>query len=149
MIARASVRLIQLSRAQWLILGAFVGIVFPLLMLLAFYPLVDGWYTTLEMGPELERDLGFRAAMTSHPAFPGRETFHITEVRPGGIFDRAGIRAGDIPLHIHHGPADFYRMLEAHRGRRLQLRIVRVRSGPSDTFPVGLMFEVLVPGTAV
>ena len=141
-------RLIQLSRAQWVIVAAVLGVVFPLLLLLVFMPVVGNWFVVATTAPRLERDLGFHAALAMHPGFPGRETFHIVSVVPGGVFDRAGIRPGDVPLHIHHGSGDFYGLLHNHRGRQVEVRVLRISSGPTDSFPVEHSCQVLVPRTA-
>jgi hypothetical protein len=141
-------RLIQLSRSQWVIVGAFIGVVFPVLLLLVYMPVVGNWLVVATTAPHLERDLGFHAAVAVHPGFPGRETFHIVSVVPGGVFDRAGIRSGDVPLHIHHGSGDFYGLLRDHRGRQVEVRVLRISSGPTDSFPVEQSCNVLVPRAA-
>jgi len=140
--------LVQLSRAQWVIVGTFVGVVFPLLLLLVFMPVVGNWFIVATTAPELERDLGFHAAVAPHPAFSGRETFYVVTVVPGGAFDRAGIRPGDVPMHVHHGSGDFYGRLRDHRGTHVEVRVLRISSGPSDAFPAQHSFRVLVPRSA-
>ena len=137
--------MIRLSRAQWVIVGAFLGIVFPLLLVLVFIPVVTDWYVVATVAPALERDLGFRAERANHPGFPGRETFHVVAVSPGGIFQRAGIQPGDVPLDVHHGRADFYGLLQRHRGTSVKVRVLRIPPGPSGSFPVEHLFEVPVP----
>ena len=141
-------RLIQLSRAQWVIVGTFLTVVFPLLLLLIFMPVVANWFIVATSAPELERDLGFHAAVAKHPAFPTQETFYVVSVIPGGAFDRAGIRPGDVPTQIHHGRGDFYALLRDHRGASVELRIIRLSSGPSDTFLVEHRVNVVVPRSA-
>ena len=141
-------RIIQLSRAQWVIVATFLGLAFPLVLLLVFMPSFANWFVVATTAPELERALGFHAAVATHPAFPGRETFHIVSVVPGGAFDRAGVRAGDVPLHVHHGSAGFYSLLRDHRGSRVEMRILRTSSGPSDTVLVEHTCTVRIPRAA-
>jgi hypothetical protein len=140
--------LIQLSRAQWVIVGTFLAVVFPLLLLLVFMPAVADWFIVATLAPELERDLGFHAAVAKHPAFPTQQTFHVVSVVPCGAFDRAGIRPGDIPTRIHHGRGDFYALLRDHRGATVELRILRISSGPSDAFLAEHRVRVVVPRPA-
>lgn len=141
-------RLIGLSRQQWLVVAAFVGVVLPLLLFLTF-PSVTNWYVVATLAPQLERDLGFQAKTQTHADYPGHEVFQITRVEPGGVFDQAGIKVGDRPLHVHHGPGDFYSLLEHHRDRMVTVRMLRVSSGPTDSFPVEREFQFRVPRSAV
>ena len=138
-------RLVQLSRTQWVILAAFLFVTFPLLLALNFMPSLRNWYAIWALAPELERDLGFHAESTTHPVWGDQERFFIVDVVPGGAFDRAGIHEGDIPADVHHGVADFYERLRAHRGSRVELRILRISVGPADAFLVEHNFVLDIP----
>jgi hypothetical protein len=138
-------RLIQLSRAHWLLLATFLGGAFPLVLLITFMPSLSNWYAVTTLAPRLERDLGFRAAVSAHDPFFRSETLFVTEIKPDGAFDRAGVRIGDVPMDVHHGSGDFYRVLENHRGGSVDIRFLRISSGPTDSFPVQRRFTVIVP----
>jgi hypothetical protein len=133
---------IALARAPWVIVACFVAVTLPLVLLLVAMPSVANWYVVATISEELERDLGFRAATAQHPAWPGREMFQIVRVVPGGAFDRAGLRAGDVP-RIHHGSADFYTLLQNHRGGVAEIRVLRVSA--SGAPPVEHTIRVAIP----
>jgi len=138
-------RFIQLSRAQWFLVASFVGAIFPLILLITFMPAVSDWYAVTTLASPLERDLGFRAAVSAHPAFRSEETFFVTDVNRGGAFERAGVKVGDIPMDVHHGRSDFYLLLESHRGGSVEMRFLRISPGPTDAFPVQYRLTVAVP----
>jgi hypothetical protein len=79
------------------------------------------YYHTL-LRRSLERDLGFRhgSASIQSPGFQGYEnSVAIISVTDGGVFQKAGFRAGDVlPEESFIG---LFRLLHRHRGRIVEL----------------------------
>lgn len=55
------------------------------------------------MGIDLQRSFGFEAGTVGNPS---AHTWTITRVSPGGAFDRAGVRPGDIPQRASYRTSD-------------------------------------------
>ena len=108
---------------------------------------LEAWYYRTQIGPGLERDLGFVAQNQKiNPAF-GEAAFVITSVVPGGRFDQAGIKSGDLPFDFHGYPEiSFYRSLENARGGETVVEVVRPggSSGRGD-MATAMRFAVRVP----
>ncbi len=93
---------------------AFVGAV---AFALASYAFGEVLYYQLLHGPGLERDLGFREGSDSMPDdnFNGYiSAVAIVSVVEGGVFDRAGVRKGDLLPDFSH--ASLFKLLHRHRG---------------------------------
>jgi hypothetical protein len=93
---------------------AVVGIV----GLLATRDDLDAWYWREVVGAALREDLGFETGRVDvNFGDLQMRLFAVTSVRPGGGFDRADIRIGDV-FFSYHGQVDseFYYMLEKARG---------------------------------
>ena len=76
---------------------------------------------------DLERDLGFRVG-TPYYNISGTETevMDVQSVQPGGVFAKAGFKAGDIFLDFRSNNSinELHRHLEASRGKTITLRVV-------------------------
>ena len=127
---------------RWLYVAmTLLGI--SLVVALTFSQQIWASYVQAVWAPKLERELGFHAATRDHPVF-GSSTFVITAVVAGGVFDRAGIRPGDVPTGYKHAfAAEFYNQLEHARGKATVLRCVRAPE--REALPVELQFTVRVP----
>ena len=95
---------------------------------------VDAWYWRDIVGPQLRDDLGFETGNVEVTS--GGEQlrlFAMTWVLPGGAFDRAQIRAGDVFVTRHGYPdAEFYSTLERARGSDATLTFRRRTSSEAD-----------------
>ena len=111
----------------WLLL-VILGAVIAAAVFLAFGKEIHDYYVWEYVRPELERELGFRIG--SSAAYGPRA---IVAVTPGGVFDRAGLRPGDIPVGYVHGFADFYRQLQDARGKETTLHIRRAVGSDPET----------------
>jgi hypothetical protein len=74
---------------------------------------------------------GFDSALVELPGRrPRYEVFVITAVTPGGPFERAGFRAGDVPMG-HHGDGMFqlaWALERAEDGHANEIRVATFRS---------------------
>jgi hypothetical protein len=78
----------------------------------------------------LQRDLGFGHGSPYVLVGNSRkELMTIEHVTPDGVFDRAGIRSGDIPLD-DLSIAGFYRWLDASRGQTVTISVADGGDGP-------------------
>jgi hypothetical protein len=74
--------------------------------------------------PGYEEAFGFTLGHVKAPG--GAWTPAIAAVTPGGVFDRAGVRPGDVP-HMHHGLGDFCGTLSAAlAGGDMDLRVYNI-----------------------
>jgi len=106
---------------QWLIL-VFVLIALAMIFLLGFPQLFDSYYEAYFVdayGPRLEKQLGFRLKY-------GSDAFYISAVDKGGVFDRARIKTGFIPVGYRGRASGFYSDLEEARGKKTTLRFKEV-----------------------
>jgi hypothetical protein len=71
--------------------------------------MLESYYYQVYLRPALERDLGFRYNKCM-------EQITITHVQPGGLFDRAGVRAMDVVVD-RVSITGFFRRLEIARGK--------------------------------
>jgi hypothetical protein len=126
------VKVIQLSRGQWLFLAIAVVVVLPMVALLAQPTEVDVWLVkTFELA-SLQKSLGFQTGFISPPGSSGLvgPVFAITAVTPAGAFWRAGIRPGDIPTGYKHGFESGF-LFDLSLGKRkgvVDLRVVPMAS---------------------
>ena len=76
-------------------------------------------------GPELQKQFGFVAEWRT--IRKGWSDLVIVEVRPGGRFAVAGVKAGDVVVCLHHGPGDFWgSLLAARDGREATISVVQM-----------------------
>jgi hypothetical protein len=104
---------------------AFMAFLVPF----AVYVVAEAHYYQGRLAQELRRDLGFEHGTAYRR--DGRRTADvliIASLVPGGIFDRAGFRVGD----IIRGPSigGLYKMLHRGRGRRVQITVIDGGEGP-------------------
>jgi len=101
--------------------------------LLFFGPPLSLLYWQHVGGKDLRQRLGFELGVRP-TSLPGRpEMYVVTEVRPGGPFDHAGIQPGDTLKHwVGYGPelGSFYEWLQSASGKSITLELVNVRYGP-------------------
>jgi hypothetical protein len=84
------------------------------------------------IGTPLRRELGFSdgSPFTQDPQYwLGREVVSVTAVVPGGVAASAGLRPGDVFVDYcrpDRGTTALFRDLEAARGKKLCLDVVRI-----------------------
>jgi hypothetical protein len=96
------------------------------------------------VAPQLQQELGFRIGKV-RVVDEGREheVPGIIAVDPNGIFGRAGLRSGDIPIGYVHGFVGFYHHLHSARGDKATLEVVRPEA---NTWRSARQVTVAVPG---
>jgi hypothetical protein len=95
------------------------------------YIVFESFYYEVLLGPGLERDLGFRhgkAILPGGSIYGYTASVAIESVAPGGVFHRAGFRAGDALPDVSHG--GLFKLLHRHRGRVAELSVVDGGPGP-------------------
>lgn len=131
--------------AVQILLGILAGIGLVAVLLVA-YVAGEAFYYQIILGLELMRDLGFREGAQYLPAggILGHESaVAIVEVVDGGVFDRAGIRAGDVLPDDSH--SSLFRTLHRARGRTAELTVVDGGPGPSFHLRQRRLIRVDVP----
>lgn len=122
----ANTRLRSITVQQWCYLAFTSLVALPLVLALAFQYQIYDWYLVHFVEPELEQLLGFRAGTVqiSGPDGP-YPMYAVVSVEPGGRFDRAGVKSGDIPFAYVHGvQSGFLSYLHHDRGHAVKLRFV-------------------------
>ena len=118
-------RSIILSKTQFLYLFAVLFVVLPVIVVIAFLPVLSGaWCRQFDV-PRYEQEFGFRLAGLRTTASDGSvyTVLAITAVTPDGAFARAGSREGDVP-RMYHGVCDFSGALGfAAQGHAVELRV--------------------------
>lgn len=114
---------ITLSMKTWFYM-TLVGCIFvPTIIFVAEMPYSYAWFYNRIYGSELQRECGFTASFINYPWQCNGSTYRdeeltITSVQPGGLFDCAGFRAGDIITGFQHGAySQFYPTLNYQRGK--------------------------------
>jgi len=115
---------LTLSRSQQFYTFFVVCAVIPIILGIAFLPQLYEVYLEQFARPQLEREFGFKAGRLRIPG--GYDCLAIVSVSPGGIFARAGVKAGDLPVgYQHRVVTEFYSDLKAVQdGRTVELRLV-------------------------
>ena len=109
---------------------AFVAVASVVALLAANVFAAAAYYQGL-LKPGLERDLGFtEGAAYLWVAGRTHSAVAVESVTPGGVFDSAGLRAGDVVPGLSH--TDLFRYLHRHRGRVAELAVVA--GGPGRPF---------------
>jgi len=132
---------------QWWFLAFVVLFALPFVIVIASHREVYDWYLVQFVEPELEQLLGFR--LGEIPLVEPERSYVISAivaVVPGGIFDKAGVREGDIPYGYVHGiRSGFVRHLHHRRGANVNLRFVnRIDADTGKWVPRDV--PVFVPG---
>ena len=94
-----------MSRLSWTQFGLIFGLLFGLLPVTVFIATgldqgVAAWFTEASNGP-IRRQLGFQTGVFKEIGMNCTDfSWGITEVVAGGVFDRAGVRRGDVPFTV-------------------------------------------------
>lgn len=120
--------LMTLGPRQWAVIAIVLLVVLPVITYIVFLQGIDSWYMREVVGPRLQREFGFRAGL--RPVRVGNEQwqmFMITSVRKGGELEKAGFRAGDIPVLYYHGSESgfYYDLLAVRDGHDEQISVVQ------------------------
>jgi hypothetical protein len=117
-----------MRRVRWVLVGAAA------LLALLFggwvaWVMFEAFYYQGAVGVSLNRELGFTHG-SPYVRCGGevREVFTIESVTPGGVFDRAGFRKGDIVRGLSF--TEFYKLLHRNRGRDVTIEVVDGGDGP-------------------
>jgi S1-C subfamily serine protease len=124
-----------LSLSHWWVLAFALFVTIPVVLGFAFLNQIHAWYLREFVAPGLERDLGFRGGpITIVDSGKPYGWWGILSVTPGGEFDRAGIRAGDVPIGYQHGvESGFLSDLHHARGSSVTLSFVSGRTSLSSS----------------
>lgn len=109
------------------------------------YVLGEAWYWQVSIGEPLERVLGFQCGSPyiRDSASSGlQEVLTVESVVPGGVFDRAGFKSGDVVRGLSTN--ELFQVLHRGRGREVTVRVVQGGDGPAlDQRPQrSITFEV-------
>jgi hypothetical protein len=118
-------RLITLGRTQFLLVCAGLLVV-GFAAWVVFSPALHLYDCEHRYLPSVEERFGFHAERIAVPG-ADHQLLGITIVRPGGLFDRAGFRVGDIPVDYHGGLARLCGALKyAEEGGEPEVAVVNV-----------------------
>ena len=110
---------IAASILSWILVGGFVIRIMR-----------EAYYYQCVLGKPLERELGFEhGSPYIHSGDEFIEVMAFENIKPGGIFDLAGIKKGDIPID-DLSITEFFRMLENARGTEVTITVVSGGDGP-------------------
>lgn len=140
-------RLFTLGSNQWFLVAFTLLIVWPLLLVLVFWPEVNGWYAWRFEIPELEERFGFRLRQLSVPDNCGNDYLvpAFTAVDKAGPFAMAGIQPGDMPYAYHHGILDLVRILRAPPDTDVTLRVIGKKDRISQKWGAARNVTIHVP----
>lgn len=129
-------------KTQTITLGwpQFVAMVFGLCAvlvvwaILAAYDIYDGFYR--QMVVPYEQAFGFEVGLVKgHPSDPPSGVWGIVRVTPGGIMDRAGLRAGDYVVGTHTSFPELYGAIHAAtEGRSECFAVINVEDARAGTY---------------
>ncbi len=128
---------------EWDILSLVLIGTLITIVVFCLYIIAIGIYYQAILGPFLERELGFvEGAAYIQVGQRLHSAVALCSIVPGGVFDRAGFRAGDVLPGLSH--TDLFRLLNRNRGRIAQLTVVDGGQGlPFGNRPIRLIrFEV-------
>ena len=110
---------------QWWYVAAML-IILTLVLGLVFQYGIYSWYLQEFIEPKLEISLGFRGGILRIEDDSGsHNVYAVVAVSPGGVFERAGVRPGDIPDGYSHGVrSGFVNHIFDSRGGVARLRFV-------------------------
>ena len=91
-------RLKVFSWPRWTALAALIFLLVGFVAVGTSWPRIQAWNWVHAVGPELEREFGFRGGYISWQNQSGRtsQLFGVVEVEPGGAFEAAGIQPNDV-----------------------------------------------------
>jgi len=135
-----------LSMTQWWYLAITVMVTLPIILAFSFMNQLWGFYVVRFVEPEVERELGFEGEPVPIQAIEGpSQIYAIVAVTPGGVFDRAGVKVGDVPAgYIHGQRAEFISQLHDGRGHDVTLHLLSRSKLATEAWP-GRAVTVHVP----
>jgi hypothetical protein len=135
-----------MGTALEIVVGTLAGFGAISLALVA-YIVAEALYYQVFLAPTLERDLGFRHGTACVPDPLGTRVYisapAIRSVVYGGVFDRAGIRAGDVLPDLSN--TGLFKRLHRHRGRTTELAVVDGGPGPAFSWRPRRLVQVTIP----
>jgi hypothetical protein len=114
--------------AVWEVLSIGLVTVAAAVAILSAYIVAVGTYYQVFLGPTLERQLGFTDGSAYLSVGRRHSAVALAAVAPGGVFDQAGFRSGDVLPGSSH--TDLFRLLHRSRGRVAALAVVDGGQGP-------------------
>jgi S1-C subfamily serine protease len=104
------------------------------------------WYWQMTVGEPLKRELGFRYGtpyiQEAGSSWP-REVLTVESVAPGGAFERAGFKSGDIISELSIN--ELFQTLHRSRGQPVTIRVVDGGDGPPLDQRLGRSITLVVP----
>src|SRR5688572_2632459 len=114
---------------KWLIrIGAVAFVLFGMGVV---YVVGAAFYWQMLIGTPLERELGFQHGspyVQEDGSSWDTEVLTIGSVVPGGVFDRAGFRSGDVVRELSIN--ELFQVLHRGRGQQVTIRVVDGGDGP-------------------
>jgi S1-C subfamily serine protease len=130
---------ITLGYRQWTLVAIIALLVLPIVLILTFLPQIHTAYVRQFVLPGWEARFGFSHGTTKLQFGKAEyEVFAIAEVSPAGVFERAGIVPGDVPVGYQHGfEAGFYSELaQLESGHSIKLDVINAHTGVRKTVAV-------------
>ena len=106
---------------------AVLLVALPIVLLFLFMNPIYWWWFDQFRRPAVEREFGFQTEIREVVLSSGGRSRRliITQVVPGGRFDRAGAKPGDVVACLYHGDPDFWsRLLIALEGYETEIRLL-------------------------
>jgi hypothetical protein len=106
---------------------AILLVALPMVLLFVFMNPIYWWWFDEFRRPGVEREFGFQSDIREVALSSGDRSRRliITQVVPGGRFDRAGVKPGDVVACLYHGDPDFWsRLLIALEGYETEIRLL-------------------------
>jgi hypothetical protein len=115
-----------LSIRHWWILTFVLLVALPIVLALNFMNEMFAWYSQQFVEPAMQRSLGFSGGeVTIHQGNTSFAWYGIVSVSPGGAFERAGVKPGDLPVGYQHGTrTGMISDLQNSRGRSIELHFI-------------------------
>jgi hypothetical protein len=99
-------RRLLLGRREYLYLSLTLVLVALLVLWAVLHPAIYHEWCVRYYIPSVQEQFGFKAERISLVDAPYRP-LTLVQITPGGLLDRAGFRAGDIPVDHHGGETAF------------------------------------------
>jgi hypothetical protein len=106
-----------------------VLIVLGAIGVMALWPYLYSEYARQVCVPRFEASYGFRGGSISSSAGTATDAtrmWGVIAVEPGGRFERAGVRVGDVPIGYHGGPQALCDALSEGQGRRTTFEVLNI-----------------------
>ena len=108
--------------------------------------IIEAYYYQGHRAKRLERDLGFEHG-SAYPRCNGRIHLGVLTIRrlePGGIFERAGFREGDILPWLTI--TELFKLLHRNRGREVEVHVIDGGNGPRLAARPERLIRISLPG---